>query len=301
MAASAIVLCGGSLAGLPSTAYGLGAGTLDSLSISPRTVVAGTSAQGTVTLAAAVGEDTVVILSSTNTDVVRVPGSVTIPAGAVSTDFTVTTVPFTGPGDFACVNGTAGGITQADCLNVNPVPSGPVLSSVTFSPATVAGGGPATGTVRFATVTDGAVVTLTSSNPAVVGVPAETVVSGGQSSGAFPVTTASVSAGTTVTVTATAFGVTRTGTLTVVPATTPPVPDVVQIKRATWKDRLLRIEATSTNPDAILSVYLTSSDSFMFRLTNLGGGRYADQRGWIGNPGRITVKSNFGGSATAST
>ena len=37
----------------------------------------------------------------------------------------------------------------------------------------------------------------------------------------------------------------------------------------------------------------------MFDLKNKGGGRYADQRGWVDNPQQITVRSNFGGSATA--
>lgn len=37
----------------------------------------------------------------------------------------------------------------------------------------------------------------------------------------------------------------------------------------------------------------------MFTLTNLGGGRYEAQRQWLDNPRSITVKSNFGGSATS--
>ena len=61
---------------------------------------------------------------------------------------------------------------------------------------------------------------------------------------------------------------------------------------------LLTIEATSTNPNAILSVY-SSAGNFMFDLSNKGGGRYADQRGFVDNPQRIQVRSNFGGSAIA--
>src|SRR5437762_11322922 len=98
-----------------------------------------------------------------------------------------------------------------------PSPGLPVLSSVSFTPAIVPGGSPATGTVKFGSVTDGAVVTLFNSNPAVVTVPAETVVNGGQSSGAFPVTTTSVTATTVVTIMATAFGVNRMATITVTP------------------------------------------------------------------------------------
>jgi hypothetical protein len=37
----------------------------------------------------------------------------------------------------------------------------------------------------------------------------------------------------------------------------------------------------------------------MFTLTNQGGGRFFDQRGFVSNPEVITVRSNFGGSATA--
>ena len=37
----------------------------------------------------------------------------------------------------------------------------------------------------------------------------------------------------------------------------------------------------------------------MFTLTNRGGGRYSDERGWVDNPRQISVRSNLGGSATA--
>lgn len=104
---------------------------------------------------------------------------------------------------------------------------------------------------------------------------------------------------TTVTITASHLGgVTRTGTITVTP-NAPPAADTVRVVRAEWDSGRLRIEATSTNFNASLDVYLTASDSFMFRLTNLGGGRYADERGWVTRPAHITVKSNFGGSASS--
>jgi hypothetical protein len=65
-----------------------------------------------------------------------------------------------------------------------------------------------------------------------------------------------------------------------------------------WKSRLLTIEATSTNPKAILSVF-SQSGGFMFELTDKGDGKYSDQRGFIFSPEVITVRSNLGGSATA--
>jgi hypothetical protein len=75
------------------------------------------------------------------------------------------------------------------------------------------------------------------------------------------------------TITAEWTGVTRTTTLTVAPGA----------------------------PAAILSVYLTANNAFMFELTNNGGGRYSDQRGMIFDPIQITVRSNLGGAATALT
>src|SRR5947199_108650 len=164
------------------------------------------------------------------------------------------------------------------------------------------GTGNATGIISslsVSPVTDGAVVQLFSSNTAVSNVPAETVVNGGASSGAFPVTTSPVTVATTVTITAQWTGVTRTTTIRVSPGA-PAAPDRVTITRARWKARLLTIQATSTNPTAILSV-LDSSGGFMFELTNNGGGRYSDQRGFVFDPVQITVRSNLGGSATALT
>jgi hypothetical protein len=194
---------------------------------------------------------------------------------------------------------TSDNISRTHNLSVNAAtPAGPSLSSVSFVPTSVVGGRNATGTVRFTgPMTQGASVQLFSSNPSVAQVPQETVVNANSSSGTFNLSTSPVGASTSVTITARWFDVTRTATITVTPGT-PPAADVVRITRATWKSGLLRIEATSTNPNAILGVYSTSGN-FMFNLTNQGGGRYSDQRGFVTNPQRITVRSNFGGSASA--
>ena len=69
--------------------------------------------------------------------------------------------------------------------NQPPPSTPPVFQSITFTPATVVGGGGATGKVQFSGPTDGAGVSLTSSNPAVVQVPSEAVVIRLASSGTF--------------------------------------------------------------------------------------------------------------------
>ena len=273
------------------------AGSISSLSVSPDSVRNGAASQGTVTLAFPDPAATTALLFSSDPSVASVPASVVIPAGATSATFPIATNA-AAPATIVQITAAIANVPRTANLSVNAAtPAGPSLQSVSVTPSSVAGGGAATGTVRFTGATDGADVQLASSNPALVRVPADTVVNGGQSTGAFAVSTSPVTATTTVTITASWFAITRTTTITLTPGA-PPAADTVRITKATWKAGLLTIEATSTNPNAILSVF-SSSGNFMFTLTNKGGGRYADQRGFVFNPLQISVRSNFGGSASA--
>ena len=281
---------------IPSAAV---ASALNSLTITPGVVNNGQSATGDLTMAFADPNPTTVLLFSSDPAAAQVPASIVVPPLVTEVFFTITTTasaPPTGVQIMASVDN----VPRVANLSVNfPAPAGPTLKAIAVTPAAITGGSNATGTVSFTgAMNDGAVVTLSSSNPAVVQVPQEMVVNQGKASGTFQVRTASVSERTTVTLTAIWVGKTATTTVTVSPGA-PPAADRVVIKKAQWKaPGLLTIEATSSNPNAILTVY-SSSGSFMFDLTNKGGGRYADQRQWRPNPGRILVKSNFGGSATA--
>jgi hypothetical protein len=287
----------GALLSLPVSA--MAAGSIGSLSINPDSVRNGESTTGTVDLGFPDAEPTVVRLFSSDPSVAQVPVSITIPAGQTTGTFTITSNASAPPTIVQIMGATPDNISRTHNLSVNAAtPTGPSLSSVSFVPTTVVGGQNATGTVRFTgPMTQGAVVQLSSSHPSIARVPQETVVSANSSSSTFNLATSPVSASTTVTITARWFDVTRTTTITLTPGS-PPAADVVRITRASWKSGLLRIEATSTNPNAILSVH-TAQGNFMFDLTNQGGGRYADQRGWVTNPRQISVRSNFGGSATA--
>jgi hypothetical protein len=60
----------------------------------------------------------------------------------------------------------------------------------------------------------------------------------------------------------------------------------------------LRVEATSSNASATLSVYVTSTNTFIGTLRNEGGGRYRGDFSWPTNPQNITVRSSFGGTAS---
>ncbi len=292
---SVVVLGAVALLPAPATA----AGTIGALSINPDSVRDGQSTTGTVELPFADPEPTVVRLFSGNPAAAQVPVSITIPAGQTIGTFTITSNAAAPPENVQITGATPDNASRSHTLSVNAAtPAGPSLSAISFVPTSIVGGQNATGTVRFtAPTTQGAVVQLSSSNPAIASVPQETVVSANTATSTFNLATSPVSTATPVTITATWFGVTRTTTITVTPGT-PPAADVVRITKATWKRGLLTIEATSTNPNAILTVF-SAAGSPLFALTNKGGGRFADQRGFVTNPVSISVRSNFGGSAAA--
>ncbi|WP_034263425.1 hypothetical protein [Actinospica robiniae] len=180
----------------------------------------------------------------------------------------------------------------------------PALKSITFTPASVTGGGGETATVTFASsASQGAVVQLASSDPAVAGFDPNTqdeaVVTPGHSSVAVAIDTTAVTAPTAVTITATAFGNSISATLTVNPGSAP-APDTVRITEFRWDKGVQTIAATDSNPNAILTVFDADGTFTGITLTNQGGGRYQDQRGEVFEPDQpIIVESNFGGSATA--
>lgn len=274
------------------------AGVISSLSVDPSQVRDGATATGTVTLAFPDAADTTVLVFSSDPSVASVPAQVTVPAGRQSATFPISTNA-AAPPTIVQITAWVGNTPRSANLSVNPArPPGPSLTAVSVVPGTLTGGSPATGTIRFtAPTSEGANVQLSTSNPALVQVPSERVINKGKASNAFPVTTAPVSANTTVTITAKWFDLTRTTTITLTPGPPAP-PDRVAIQTATWKKGLLTIKATSTNPNAILSVF-SSAGNFMFELTNDGGGRFSDQRGFVTNPQRVQVRSNLGGSASA--
>ena len=95
--------------------------------------------------------------------------------------------------------------------------SGPALAGLTVSPASVAGGTSATGTVTLTAAAPAATgVALSSSNLNVAGVPASVTVAAGSASASFTVTTpVAVPASTDVTITASLGGVSVPAVLTV--------------------------------------------------------------------------------------
>jgi hypothetical protein len=289
---------------LPLTLAGAAsASPLGGLTITPSIVNNGASATGDVTLAFADPNPTTVLLFSSDPNAAQVPARIVVPPFTQEAFFTITTnaaAPFTPVQIMAAVDN----VPRTANMEVNPAPPpGPTLKSVTASPTTIVGTANSTGTATFTGAVDGAVVFLKSSNPAVASVPSEMTVPQSRSSWTFNIATSRVATATPVTITGTWFGKTASVTVTVTPGTPPP-PDVVRITKAQWKpvgiNGVLTVEATSTKPNAILSVFI--GGGFVFDLTNNGGGRYSGQFVWKQPPHPpIVVRSNMGGSASSNT
>lgn len=112
--------------------------------------------------------------------------------------------------------------------NVTPPPP-LTVTSLAFFPAVVAGGTAAPGTVKISNQAQpgGVVVNLSSSNTSVATVPANVSISSGLISQTFSVSTSQVSAATSVTITASFGGSSKTATLTVNP---PPPPTTASLR-----------------------------------------------------------------------
>lgn len=179
------------------------------------------------------------------------------------------------------------------------------LVSVSVTPDPLPGGHPASGILTLSGLQgNGGGSTLTSSDPTVLTVPSELFALATQSVGWFDVVTAPVAAPTPVTITATQLGtgIVRSVVVHVVPATAPPVADVVQVQTARFqfvggRGGNIEVNATSSNPNAILSVVFLPGNFVGFTLTNNGGGRFSAARPTTSSsvPPQIYVQSNFGG------
>ncbi|HEX2989155.1 MAG TPA: VCBS repeat-containing protein [Anaerolineales bacterium] len=115
-----------------------------------------------------------------------------------------------------------------------------------------------------------------------------------------PASATSIPASPTATRTATAIQPSAIPSLTPTRTPTTAAADTVSIQLAEYSagNDELRVEATGSNASATLSVYVTSTNTFIGTLGNEGGGRYRADLPWPTNPQNITVRSSLGGSAS---
>lgn len=163
----------------------------------------------TLTTAAAAGSVTVSLLS--NNSAVTVPGSVTVPAGAISVGFSASVLAVSST-QTATLTASEGGVSATFALQLTA--SQPALSSLSCSNFSMTGSGSdtCTATLTAAAPNAGSTVTLSSNNTAVV-VPASVIVPAGTTSIGFSASITAVSTTQTATLTASAGGATTTYTL----------------------------------------------------------------------------------------
>ena len=199
-----------------------------SVTLNPTSVNGGNTSTGEIILSApAPSGGAIFSLSSSNTSVATVPPSVNIAAGSTMTLFPVSTNA-TSSSTTVTISASYSGSTQTASLTVTPQPppGGPTLTSLSFNPNTVVGGLSSSGAVTLSgkAPSGGALVSLSSSNPAVVSVPPSVTIPAGATGASFLTTTSSVTAPATVPVVASYAGVTRPSSLTVTPPLPPGTP-----------------------------------------------------------------------------
>lgn len=159
-----------------------------------------------------------ITLSSSNSTAASVPSTVTVAPGAtISSPFTITTGAMNSSLNVT-LSAKYASVVQTAKFNVRPA----LLYGVYIAPATISGGLSTTanevGLYGFASG-PGAVVSLQSSNPAVASVPASVLVAAGTNvSPHFTISTMGVSTPTTVSISATYAGITKSASLTITPA-----------------------------------------------------------------------------------
>jgi hypothetical protein len=197
--------------------------TPNNVTFSPEAVTGGDPTTGTVTLTGpAPSGGAAVSLFSANPNRVQVPASVTVAAGATSANFPVTTAAtaFQWPITVAAVRGTVDAFGQV----LVDTAGGATLQSFTISPSSVVAGTYATGTITMSGPVTGsfeAPISLSSSDPAVVGVFGEVDVPVGSSSATFQLFGQDVAKKTTVTITASFDKVVKSAIITISPNSDP--------------------------------------------------------------------------------
>ncbi len=186
---------------------------LSSISVSPTSLVAGTNATVTVTLANIAGPYGNVIKFSTSSAEVTIPSTVTVPAGKSSYSFSAPTSAVSSA-SVITITDTFFVYSQKTTLTLTPAP----LTSLSFNPNPVVGGQTTTATIQLnGKAGPGGDVVKLSSNSADATVSATVTVLPGQSSVTFTVHTLAVASNRSATITATLGTSTVSSNLTISP------------------------------------------------------------------------------------
>jgi hypothetical protein len=191
------------------------------VSVDPIVVESGATVTGAVTLSDAPKRDTTFMLSASDTGVVSVPASVTVPAGATTATFPLTAGAVSSD-EFVTLSARSAGYLSLAGTIVVVQP--PMLASLTLSSSAVTGGTSVTGTVTLSGADPACrslTVDLTSSNPGAATTPASVTIAAGAGSATFTVATSAVTSDQEATITGELSGVTQSADLAVKVPTAP--------------------------------------------------------------------------------
>ena len=239
--------------------------TLVSLQLSKASTASGDNAflYGIAGLnAAAPAGGTIVALSSSNPAALSFPASVTIPAGQATMSFDMISGQVTDP---TVVTVTASLNGQSQTANITIVPpsinrfdvGNGIGSMAVLGGSSPVGFVPLNGTAPAG----GAIITLSSTNPAVASMPATVTVPEGLASAGFTISTRDVTAATVVTLTATWKGQSVSTQLTVAPDVAPTI--VGPAESATYvPGQLITLDANALQGASQYRIQLSSTSAF---------------------------------------
>jgi hypothetical protein len=232
--------------------------TIASLTIAPTAVASGESAVGTVTLSAAASTGgATVALSNNNNSIISTPASFLIPEGQTSGTFVIQTTANMTSTQTVVITATVEGDTKSAQLTVAPW-----LTALTLSNDTVVGGNVVGGRITLfrPAPAGGITVNMNSTVPSVATVPSTVSVPETLNTVTFDVTTRGVASPQIVDITASYAGLTRTVSLTVIPArlfSISFVPNVV----SGGTDTTGKVQLDGAAPTGGVTVNLVSSDA----------------------------------------
>jgi uncharacterized protein (TIGR03437 family) len=187
---------------------------LGAFSVAPPAVQGGTSLTGTLGLTAPAALGGVNVQVSSDNAAVQPPATVTIPSNSSSTTFTIPTTTVTAP-QTANLTATLGNTTLTARATVVPA------LQLSLAESSITGGSSVTATVTLgkAASGSGANLTVTSSASSIAQAPGTVNIPSGQTSATFTITTFTVTAARTVTITVNyeAAGLSQSAMLTVNP------------------------------------------------------------------------------------
>jgi hypothetical protein len=291
--------CGGVVMGKTSIgpSKSLGTAVLNQVSCGTASLTGAQSKGCSVYLSVVASKSTVVSLSSNNA-AAKVPASVTVLAGAMSTGFDVAASSVK-TAQTATITATVGGVSKSLSIKLYPAAAAS-LSAISCGTTSLTGAGTKGCSVYVDSAAESSIVVSLSSNNAAVTVPKTVTIPAGAMSAGFGATSTAVSTTQSVTLTASANGVVQTDTMQLLGTTTSNPPPTQHEVQLSW---------SAPNSTATISgyeIYRATGSSGSFQLLNssldqqtvysdmavAGGTTYSYQVRSVDASGTVSTPSN---------